>query len=419
MKKKLNAPRGTYDLVGRDATLFSYITNKAADVATQHGFAEARTPIFEFSEVFNRSLGEETDVVTKEMYTFADRNGESLTLRPEGTAPIVRALISNNLMQQMPWQVFYHGPMFRYERPQKGRQRQFHQFGVEYFGPTTPLADAETILLAYDTLKAFGLQNKVTLCLSTLGDINSRTAYIEVLIQYLQDNKTKLSALSQTRLEKNPLRVLDSKEPEDKPIIEQAPRLNDYLNEDSRAHYEQVKSLLKKLNIPFDETTQIVRGLDYYNHTVFEFVSNELGAQGTILAGGRYNGLVEQLGGPDISAVGWAFGIERFMLLLEAIALPQPHKICLVSADGHGFEELLRLKQKLAASNAFSLHMCYKENLGKALKYADKISADTALIMGETEVTKNNVVVKDLKSGDQETTRIDNVINVIRAKHDL
>ena len=314
---KIQSVRGTYDLYGLAKKKAKKVVQTASSVVEKYGFDEIETPIFEFTEVFSRNLGDTSDIVTKEMYCFTDRGGESLTLRPEGTAGVVRSFISEGMQQNLPVKLYYAGPMFRYERPQKGRQRQFTQFGVEMLGVETPQADIEVIAMAYEFLEKLGLEGAVTVEINSLGDKESRDAYREKLVAYLKQNYDKLSEDSKNRLEKNPLRVLDSKEECDKEVVANAPLYADSLNQASAEFFAQVLKGLDLLGIKYKVNNRLVRGLDYYSHTVFELVTDKLGAQGTVLAGGRYDGLVAQMGGSDVAGIGWACGVERLAMLLE------------------------------------------------------------------------------------------------------
>ena len=320
---RLQPVRGTRDLIGEDQRRHAHVIETARHVAALYGFDEWATPIFEDTAVFARSLGETSDVVSKEMYTFSDRGGDSLTLRPENTAGICRALVTNGLAQSLPQRVFYAGPMFRYERPQKGRYRQFHQIGAELIGPAEPLADAEVIGCGWDILVRLGIAAEVTLEVNTLGDHESRNAYRAALVAHFSAHRDALSEDSQARLERNPLRILDSKDPADRALVEMAPTIAAHLTDAASSHYAAVQGYLSRAGVPFRENPRIVRGLDYYNHVAFEFVTTALGAQGTVMGGGRYDGLVAEMGGPPTPAVGWAAGIERLgMLLAAAPAVP-------------------------------------------------------------------------------------------------
>ncbi|MFO1152496.1 MAG: histidine--tRNA ligase [Rhodospirillales bacterium] len=401
----LRPVRGTRDFLPDESRLRRRIEGIFATTVERFGYGEIATPIFEFTEVFQRTLGDTSDIVTKEMYTFADRNGDRITLRPENTAGIVRAVLSNKLTQQLPLRAYYQGPMFRYERPQKGRLRQFHQVGVELIGVADPLADVEVILLAADVLKALGLSDQVTLEINTLGDGESRTAYREVLVDYLRAHETALSDDSRLRLERNPLRVLDSKDAGDRRIIEAAPSLADHLNAPSRAFFERVCVGLSALGIAYRHNPRLVRGLDYYCHTAFEFVTDALGAQGTVLAGGRYDGLVAEMGGPSTPGTGWAAGVERLMLLVADASAPC-RPVALVPLGGEQADAALRLAQRLRAAGE-RVEFAFGGSLGKQMKWANRIGARVAVIVGSDEVARNVAAVRDMDSGAQEEVTLD------------
>ena len=320
--EKLQPPRGTADLLPQEMATQRYILDTARAISQRYGFAEMATPMFEFTEVFARPLGETSDVVAKETYSFTDRGGAGLTLRPEGTAGVVRALISGGLTQNLPQKFFYGGAMFRYERPQKGRMRQFHQIGVELLGVHDAVGDAEIITLGAMILAELGVAEQCVLHINTLGDAASRGAYRQALVDYLTPLRKKLSADSQRRLEANPLRILDSKDAGDRALLAEAPRLENYLNAESKAHFDSVLKFLDAEGVKYQINPHLVRGLDYYTHTSFEFITEALGAQGTVLAGGRYDGLAGMLGGADVAGVGWAAGIERLAMLTEAPVAP-------------------------------------------------------------------------------------------------
>jgi len=343
-------------------------------------------------------LGETSDVVSKEMYSFTDRGGESITLRPENTAGVARALISGGLSQSLPLKFFYRGPMFRYERPQKGRQRQFHQIGVELLGVEGPQADIEVIAIGWHILETLGLSEHVTVEINSLGDTESRNAYRVALVEYLSGFKDKLSQDSRDRLERNPLRVLDSKDEGDKAIVAEAPLLIDYLNEHSRTFFETVQSGLAKLGVPVKHNPKLVRGLDYYSHTAFEFITTALGAQGTVMAGGRYDGLVSQMGGPATPGIGWAAGVERLSMLMGEIAAPRRPIAIIPTGDG---EEALLVAHKLRHAG-YAIEMGYSGNMKKRLTRANKANARAAVILGEDELSRQAAMVKDLDSGEQE-----------------
>ncbi len=395
----LQPARGTKDLLGEDHRRHSHVVDTARRTAMLYGFEEWSTPIFEDTRVFARTLGDTSDVVTKEMYSFEDRGGESLTLRPENTAGICRALVTGGLTQSLPQKVFYNGPMFRYERPQKGRYRQFHQIGAELIGAPEPLADAEIIALGWDILTALGISDGVVLELNTLGDTPSRDAYRAALIGYFSAHKTDLSADSQARLERNPLRILDSKDPGDRALIEGAPVIDTYLTEGAAIFYEAVQTNLTRFGVPFVKNPRIVRGLDYYSHTAFEFVTTRLGAQGTVMAGGRYDGLVAEMGGPSTPAVGWAAGIERLsMLLAETPAAPKPVAVIPMgdAAEAAGLALLQSLRHA-----GIRAEIAYRGNFKRRMERANRIGARAAIILGEDEIARGVGAVKDLGTGVQ------------------
>src|SRR6267378_963162 len=316
MMRALQSVRGTQDLLPAQMRRHRAVSETARRVAERYGFEEMATPIFEFTEVFERPIGETTDIVSKEMYSFTDRGGENITLRPENTAGVVRAVLSNALTQSTPLKFFYSGPMFRYERPQKGRFRQFHQIGVELLGVPQSQADIEVIALGQRILGALGIADKVVLELNTLGDPESRAAYRDALVAYFSARFSELSEDSRRRLERNPLRILDSKDPGDQRLAAEAPDFAEYLNDASREFFARVRDGLDALGVVYRLNPRLVRGLDYYTHTAFEFVTTELGTQGTVIGGGRYDGLVELMGGPAMPGVGWAAGIERLAMLI-------------------------------------------------------------------------------------------------------
>lgn len=412
----LQPVRGTKDLIDADAVLFRYVIDTALAVAKRYMFKEIHTPIFEFTNVFKRTLGETSDVVSKEMYTFEDRGGESITLRPEGTAPVARAVISNGLTQNLPLKFIYAGPMFRYERPQKGRFRQFHQIGAELIGPSSPLSDAEVIKLSFDILKALGLDASVTLNLNTLGDVESRQHYREALVTYLTQYASELSSDSQERLEKNPLRILDSKDSKDQEILSGAPTLEAVLNDESKIHFESVQNALTQLGVQYRLNNKLVRGLDYYSHTAFEFITDELGAQGTVLGGGRYDGLMKQMGGPQTPAIGWAAGIERLCLMLEnKQTIPQYSGITIVPTSENESSVAFALMNTLRESG-LSVEMGYSGNMSKRLKKAAQNNSKVAIILGEEELKNKSALVKFLDAGTQETVSINQLISFLEHK---
>jgi histidyl-tRNA synthetase len=399
-RSSLQPVRGTHDLLPAEAVRHRAVIDTAARVALRYGYREMATPVFEFSDVFRRSLGDTSDVVTKEMYTFTDKGGEEITLRPEGTAGVARAVISNGLAQDLPLKFFYAGPMFRYERPQKGRLRQFHQIGIELIGIAQPLADIEVIACGAAILRELGVLDRATLEINTLGDTESRQAYRDVLVNYLRQFWNELSEDSRLRLERNPLRVLDSKDEGDRRIVAEAPLYSDYLTEAARKFFAEVTGGLDALGIPYVLNPRLVRGLDYYGHTAFEFTAEELGAQKTIMAGGRYDGLIAEMGGPLTPGIGWAGGIERIgSLIAEPLAPARP--IAIVPIGTAAEREGLIIADRLRRGG-FAIDLGYSGNLGKRLKRANKLNARAAIILGSDELAKGAATLRDLDSGLQE-----------------
>ncbi len=395
----LQPVRGTHDLLPEDARRHRFITDMSRFIAGRFGFEEIVTPIFEFTDVFKRTLGDTSDIVTKEMYTFEDRSGDSLTLRPEGTAGVARAFISGALSNNLPLKFFYTGPMFRHERPQKGRLRQFHQIGVELLGVATPQGDIEAIALGAEVLRGLGVLDKTQLEINTLGDKESRDAYRAVLIAYFSDFADKLSEDSRARLERNPLRILDSKDDGDKRIVAGAPSFADHLTPAAQDFFAQVKAGLSLLGISFTINPRLVRGLDYYCHTAFEFTTDALGAQGTVLAGGRYDGLIGTMGGPQTPGVGWAAGVERLaMLIPEPPAAERPVAVIPVGS----LAETVALQVTHALRKAgFIADLGYSGNLSKRMKRANKLNARFAVILGDDELARKAAMLRDLDSGEQ------------------
>ena len=403
----LQPARGTHDLIGDDLRRHRHVAETARRIAATYGFDEWITPIFEDTRVFSRTLGETSDVVMKEMYTFDDRGGDSVTLRPEGTAGVCRALVTNGLTQSLPQKVYYAGPMFRYERPQKGRYRQFHQIGVELIGPSEPLADAEVIACGWDILKALGVSTDTVLEINTLGDKESHAAYRDALVEYFAGYQAGLSKDSLARLERNPMRILDSKDEGDRRIIADAPTIVPYLTDEAAGFYASLKAYLTNFGVPFRENPRIVRGLDYYGHTAFEFVTSKLGAQGTVMAGGRYDGLVTEMGGPRTPAVGWAAGIERLGMLMDAA--PAPVSPVVVVPIGEAAEATaLTVLQSLRAAG-IRAEMGYRGNLKRRMERANKLGARATVIIGDNDIAQGVAQVKDLTTGMQEAVALDAV----------
>jgi histidyl-tRNA synthetase len=393
MANAVQPVRGTRDLIGDDAARHIHVVETARRITALYGFSEWQTPIFEDTKVFSRTLGETSDVVTKEMYSFDDRGGDSITLRPEGTAGVCRALITNGLTQTLPQKVFYQGPMFRYERPQKGRYRQFHQIGIELLGPSVPLADAEVIACGWQILNELGVAKDVVLNINTLGDSESRENYRAALVAYFSAHADRLSGESKNRLEKNPLRILDSKDAGDQALVANAPLIYEHLSEDAAIFYAGLKTHLTASGIPFTENPHIVRGLDYYNHTAFEFVTTALGAQGAVMSGGRYDGLVEQLGGPNVPGIGWGAGIDRLAMLLAQPPVPTPSVIVIGAARTTEVAAYLRAR-------GIRTEIAFQNNLKNGLKYANRMNARWAVI-----VNADSLLLKHLEDGSQSEVR--------------
>ncbi len=412
----LQPVRGTRDLIGEDQRRHAHVVETARRISALYGFDEWSTPIFEDTGVFSRSLGDTSDVVSKEMYSFTDRGGDFLTLRPEGTAGVCRALVSNGLTQSLPQKVFYAGPMFRYERPQKGRYRQFHQIGAELIGPSEPAADAEAIALGAHILDALGLAGQTVLELNTLGDLESRSAWRAALIGYFAERRDALSEESQARLERNPLRILDSKSPADQALVADAPLIGAYLTERARSLWDGLRTALDGFGVPFRENPRIVRGLDYYSHTAFEFVTDRLGAQGTVLAGGRYDGLVADMGGPQTPAIGWAAGIERLSMLLEN-APAAPSAVAVIPI-GEGAQASAILVLQTLRRAGIRAEMSYRGNLKRRLERANKIGAGFAVILGEEEAARGVAQLKDLGQGTQQEVAIDRLPAMLGTRND-
>ncbi|MDP7392276.1 MAG: histidine--tRNA ligase [Alphaproteobacteria bacterium] len=395
----LKPVRGTHDLLPEAMRAHRHVVERSREIAERYGFEEIATPIFEASDVFKRTLGDTSDIVTKEMYTFATKGGEEITLRPENTAGVARAFISEGLAQAVPLKYFYAGPMFRHERPQKGRQRQFHQIGVEIIGVPTPTADIEVIAAGARILSELGLGDKTSLQLNTLGDPESRTAYREALVAYFAGRIDELSAESRDRLARNPLRILDSKNERDRVVVADAPAFSDFLNEHSCDFFGQVKDGLDALGISYVLNERLVRGLDYYGHTAFEFTTTELGAQDAVLAGGRYDGLIETMGGPSTPGVGWAAGIERLSMLCGAA--PEARRpVALIPIGDDAVARSLPLAEELRASG-LRIDLGYSGNLNRRMKRANRLNAAAAVLIGEDELARGAAMLRDMDGGDQ------------------
>jgi histidyl-tRNA synthetase len=413
--RSLQPVRGTQDLLPEMARRHRRITELARDIAELYGFAEIATPIFEFTEVFSRPIGETSDIVAKEMYSFTDRGGEEITLRPENTAGVVRAVLSDGLLQNTPLKFFYSGPMFRYERPQKGRFRQFHQIGVELIGVAQPQADIEVIALGSRILDALGIRQHTVLELNTLGDPASRAGYREALIAYFSRRVSELSEDSRRRLERNPLRIFDSKEESDLRVSLEAPIFDDYISTPSRDFFARVRDGLDRLGIGYRLNPRLVRGLDYYSHTAFEFVTSDLGAQGTVIGGGRYDALIEMMGGPEMPGVGWAAGIERLAMLIAEPA--GPARPIAVVPIGEAAEGAALTLAEVLRNNGCAVDLSYSGNVARRMRRANRINARAAVLIGEDEIARNVVALRDLDSGEQVEVPIENLsLSELRAR---
>ena len=413
---KIETPRpirGTQDMIGEQALRFSHVVDTFERVRKLYAFQRVEVPVFEATSVFARSLGETTDVVSKEMYTFEDRGGDSLTLRPEFTAGIARAYLTEGWQQYAPLKVATHGPLFRYERPQKGRFRQFHQLDAEVIGAAEPAADVELLVMADQLLRELGVSDGVTLQLNTLGDAETRQAWRDALVRHFEAHRGELSEDSQDRLQRNPMRILDSKDPRDRPIADAAPSIDDFLTGEAGAFFEAVIRGLEAAGVAWTRNARLVRGLDYYRHTAFEFVTDRLGAQGTVLGGGRYDGLIETLGGSHTPAVGWAAGIERLAMLIET---PEREAVTVAivplgeAAEQAAVGVLADLRRVGIAAD-----MTYRGNMKRRMQKADAAGARMAVIIGDDELAADQAALKDLRSGEQKRVALKELGQAIRA----
>lgn len=419
-KARIETPRpirGTQDMLGGTpdslADRFAHVVETFERVRKLYGFRRIEVPVFEQTAVFARSLGESTDVVAKEMYTFEDRGGDSVTLRPEFTAGIARAYITEGWQQYAPLKVATHGPLFRYERPQKGRYRQFHQVDAEIIGAAEPLADVELLCFADQLLKELGINEGVTCTLNTLGDAQSREAWRQALVAHFEAHRGELSEDSVDRLARNPLRILDSKDPRDRPIADAAPDIDAFLTEEARAFFDKVTAGLDAAGVHWERNARLVRGLDYYRHTAFEFVTDRLGAQGTVLGGGRYDGLIENMGGPATPAVGWAAGIERLAMLLTEDRSNVSIDFAVIPADDH--DELLATKiVRLLRNEGWTADLQFKGNFKKRLKKASDFKAAYAIIIGLENYYADQVALKNMHNGSQTGVYLDNLVDDLR-----
>ena len=405
----LQPARGTHDILPDEMRAHRRVVGIAGEVAERYGYEFMATPIFEFSQVFKRTLGDTSDIVTKEMYTFTDKGDDEITLRPENTAGVARCYISEGLAQKAPVRFFYAGPMFRFERPQKGRLRQFHQIGIENIGIAGAMADIEVIAAGARILDELGVADKTVLELNTLGDAESRDVYRAVLVEYLEKRIDELSKESRERLTRNPLRVLDSKDEGDRKVVAGAPVYSDYLNDASRAFFDEVREGLAALDISYRLNPRLVRGLDYYSHTAFEFTTEHLGSQGAVMAGGRYDGLIGMMGGTATPGVGWAAGIERLAMLCgEAPAARRP--IAVVPVGDEAKMPALKLSEELRRAG-YRVDLGHSGNLSKRMKRANKVNAAAALIIGEDELARGAATLRDLDSGEQEEAALASLVD--------
>ena len=412
MSKGPQRVRGTQDIWGEDADRFQAVVAAFERVRRLYGFGRVEMPVFESTSVFARSIGETTDIVSKEMYSFEDRGGDSLTLRPEFTAGICRAYLSEGWQQLAPLKIVTHGPAFRYERPQKGRYRQFHQLDAEIVGAGEPAADVEIIAMGAQLIAELGIAARVDLKLNTLGDPATRDAWRRALVDYFQGHRNDLSAESRARLEKNPLRILDSKEHQDWPIVDASPVVDDYLTPEASDYFARVTGGLDAAGIAWTRDPRLVRGLDYYRHTAFEFVTEDLGAQSAVIAGGRYDGLIESLGGPHTPAVGWAAGIERLGMLIEPPA-GTGLDAALVPLGAAAEEAAIGVAAQLRRAGV-ACEMAFKGNMKRRMQKADASGARYAIILGEDELARGEAAVKDLRTGEQRSVPMDGLAEAVR-----
>ena len=404
--------RGTQDIIGDEQRRFARVADTFDRIRSLYCFQRVEIPIFEATGVFARSMGETSDVVSKEMYSFEDKGGDSITLRPEFTAGIARAFITGGWQQHAPMKLATHGPVFRYERPQKGRYRQFHQIDAEIIGAAEPAADVELLVLADQLLHELGIADGVTLQLNTLGDAETREAWREALVAHFSAHKDQLSEDSKLRLERNPLRILDSKDPADRPIADSAPDIDAYLTDEARAFFEAVTAGLDAAGVAWTRNSRLVRGLDYYRHTAFEFVTDRLGAQGTVLAGGRYDGLIENLGGNPTPGVGWAAGVERLAMLLDEPAAAGVDAVVVPMGDAAALRAQGIVAELRRAG--LSADMAFKGNMKKRMAKADALGARHAVILGDDELARGQAGVKNLATGEQRGVALDALAQALR-----
>ena len=410
--EKLRTVRGVHDLLPDILHKQNLVINEGLKISEKYCYQQIETPIFEFAEVFTKPLGKTSDIVTKENYIFKDRSEDELMLRPEGTSGVVRAFLNAGLTQDIPKRYSYYGPMFRYERPQKGRLRQFKQFGIECIGINNSMADVEVISLGHAFLEKLNILDKINLKINTLGDSETRLRYRKALVDYLNDYKSELSNESIKRLSENPLRILDSKNDTDKKILINAPNIIDYLNESSKERFEKVCIGLSALKIKYQIDKNLVRGLDYYCHTAFEFITSDLGSQGTVLAGGRYDGLAKMLGGVDTPGVGWAAGVDRLSLMINEEFTNKPDLVLMAVSEN--LEPLLMPIMKKLVDKGLKVEILITGNMSKKFKRANKVDASYAIILGEEELSKNIIKLKNLIIGSERYVSLDEAIKVIK-----
>ena len=410
--EKLRTVRGVHDLLPDILHKQNLVINEGLKISEKYCYQQIETPIFEFAEVFTKPLGKTSDIVTKENYIFKDRSEDELMLRPEGTSGVVRAFLNAGLTQDIPKRYSYYGPMFRYERPQKGRLRQFKQFGIECIGINNSMADVEVISLGHTFLEKLNILDKINLKINTLGDSETRLRYRKALVDYLNDYKSELSNESIKRLSENPLRILDSKNDTDKKILINAPNIIDYLNEASKERFEKVCIGLSALKIKYQIDKNLVRGLDYYCHTAFEFITSDLGSQGTVLAGGRYDGLAKMLGGVDTPGVGWAAGVDRLSLMINEEFVNKPDLVLMAVSEN--LEPLLMPIMKKLVDKGLKVEILITGNMSKKFKRANKVDASYAIILGEEELSKNIIKLKNLIIGSERYVSLDEAIKVIK-----
>lgn len=413
-----NAPKGTKDMLPEDAYKWHFLEEKFADICRKYGFVEVRTPVFEHTELFQRGVGDTTDIVQKEMYTFKDFAGRSITLRPEGTSPVVRAYVEHKEYAGVqPYKVYYNIPCFRYEKPQSGRLREFHQFGVEIFGTPNMMADAEVIAIGYDFIKAMGITD-VELQINSVGCPECRGKHRDALRAFLEPKYDELCPTCQERFHTNPMRILDCKSPIDQELVKDAPMMLDYLCDDCKQAFEDLKANLDAFGIEYVVNPRIVRGLDYYTKTAFEFVTTKIGAQGTVCGGGRYDGLIEEVGGPSTPGVGWGMGKERMLMTMEACGFEIPQEpgtdVFIAYMGDAGKMAALKLMKELRESGVAVQMDVMGRNLKNQFKHANRINAKKTIVIGDSELESGKLTIKDMESGDQTEVAIEQIVEVLK-----